>query len=50
LDEFGPEFAPLPPPQETLGPDGKPLNMGPEGNLPQEQAETQTERLTRIHD
>lgn len=48
LKEYGPEFAPIPPP--PLGPNGKPLNEGPEGNLTQQQAITQGERLTRIHD
>lgn len=56
LPEFGPEFAPIPVPPAPVGPDGKPLpggkppNVGPEGNLPQQQAITQAERLTRIHD
>lgn len=57
LSEYGPEFAPLPPPPPAvLGPDGKPLpgqkttNLGPDGNLPQEQAITQAARVTRIHD
>lgn len=48
LDEYGPEFAPLPPPG-TVGPDGKPLNSGPEGNLTQQQAVSQAVRVSRTH-
>jgi hypothetical protein len=49
--EYGPEFAPIPlPPPNPDGTPGKPLNQGPEGNLVQQQAATQAERLTKIHD
>jgi hypothetical protein len=49
VPEFGPEFAPIPlPPPNPDGTPGKPT--GPEGNLPQQQAITQAERLTKIHD
>jgi hypothetical protein len=66
LPEYGSDFAPIPPPPAPLapvGPDGKPVpgakppaggappvNLGPDGNLPTEQAITQTERITKIHD
>jgi hypothetical protein len=71
LAEYGPEFAPIPPPPAPVGPDGKPVkvlgpdgkplpappasgtkppNVGPEGNLPQEQAISQAARVARIHD
>lgn len=62
VKEYGPEFAPIPtpPPAPTvLGPDGKPMpgspagkppNLGPEGNLPQQQAVTQAVRIARVHD
>jgi hypothetical protein len=49
VPEYGPEFAPIPlPPPNPDGTPGKPT--GPEGNLPQQQAITQAERLTKIHD
>ncbi len=59
LAEYGPEFAPIPPPPapaQVLGPDGKPIpgqkppNEGPEGNLVQEQAISQSVRVARVHD
>lgn len=59
LEEYGTEFAPFPKPQMgpdgmplpgPLGPNGKPLNLGPDGNLPQEQTASQAERVARIND
>jgi Trp operon repressor len=54
---IGPDGKPV----KVLGPDGKPLpaspapggkgpNMGPDGNLQQEQAVSQAARVARIHD
>jgi len=48
VPEYGAEFAPIV--QGQIGPDGKPLNVGPDGNLQAEQAITQTERVTKIKD
>lgn len=51
IPEYGPTSWPIPlPPPGPDGMPGKPPNEGPEGNLPQQQAITQSERLTRIHD
>lgn len=61
VEEYGTEFAPLPtpPPGSVLGPDGKPLPgaaaggkpvNGPEGNLAQQQAVSQSVRVSRVHD
>jgi hypothetical protein len=51
LEEYGTEFAPLPPPQQATDPEtGKPLNVGPEGNLVQQQAVSQAVRVQRVHD
>jgi hypothetical protein len=49
--EYGPEFAPFPINDVATNPEtGKPLPMGPEGNLGQQQAVSQAVRVARTHD